>query len=438
MRSRISARTTGAVSVVILVVSLVLGGAGGGRPAAGAAQVAGVPGAAGPSGMASVVGAAGPAGWRMVATRHYGDPDDASGYSAVVAAGRSSAWAFGGTNPGGGSVPAAARWAGGQWRPWPLPAHLSGFIGDASAASSRDIWAVSYSSGYVLHWNGTRWRVAKSWHQHDVLTGVTALSPTNVWVFGTTTTGTRGLGTWHFTGRGWARAGGRANEIYRASAVSWRDIWAVAANARGGFVEQYDGRSWRRARTGRLLADTRLDDVLALSHRDVWVVGNLQTRHGDGRMLIAHYDGRRWTRVLTRRHADIGRLAPDGAGGIWITADNTGTRSDALIGHLPRHGRLTWTTLRHGLGSGVSDIAVNRDTSRVWLSGGFLTRAGGDAAIWSRGSVPAVPAAVGSDAVPAPDRGLLIFRSGHVDLAALLELSRPDTARRSVRGPDAD
>ena len=71
-------------------------------------------------------------------------------------------------------------------------------------AVSRDIWAVSYAGGYVVHWNGAGWRVAKCWRQHGVLSGVTALSPADVWVFGTTAGGFRGLGTWHFNGRTWA------------------------------------------------------------------------------------------------------------------------------------------------------------------------------------------------------------------------------------------
>jgi hypothetical protein len=403
-----------------------------------AASVAGSAGVPGPAHVIGLPGRPGLAGWRMTAIRHYGNRDDASGYSAIVAPGRSTAWALGGTNPGGASVPTAERWIGGRWRSWPLPPHLTGFIGDASAPSSRDIWAVSYSSGYVLHWDGARWKVAKSWRQHSVLTGVTALSATNVWVFGTTTGGFRGLGTWHFNGRTWARARGRANEIYRASAVSGRDIWAVAANSHGGFVEHYDGRSWQRARTGRLLAGTRLDDVLALSRRNIWVVGNLETRHGDGRLLIAHFNGQHWKRTVTRWRGDIGRLAPDGSGGVWVSADNSGASSDVLIGHLPRQGRLTWVTLRDGLGSGVSDIAASRGTHRVWLSGGFLTRTGGDAVIWSHSPARVTRVPAGRVAVSAQDAGPLIFRTRHPELSPLFDLDRPDTARRPSRDPAAD
>jgi hypothetical protein len=405
MRSSIGARSARAASALAAIVAVMMAWTS-------------VAQAAGASARGDVA-----TGWRIVVTRHYDGPEAASGYSAIVAPGRRDAWAFGGTNPGGGGLPVALRWNGARWRSWPLPAGLNGFVGDASAPSSRDIWAVSYATGYVLHWNGTRWQVAKRWQRHSVLTGVTAVSPADVWVFGTTTAGARGMGTWHYDGRSWARISGPAKAIYRASAVSRRDIWAVAATGRGGSLLHYDGHAWRRVDATRALAGASLDDVLAVSRHDIWVVGNLTARRGEGRLLIAHFDGHRWTRKLTARRADTGRLAPDGSGGVWITADNTGSRADALIGHLSRRGRLTWATLDHGLGSGVSDIAVGRGTSRVWLSGGFLTRTGGSAAIWSRGSDRrSVSAACAHD-------GPLVFRSAHLDLATLLQVRRMSTLR---------
>jgi hypothetical protein len=417
MRSSIGARSARAAAVLATIAAVMLTWTPVAQAARPPAQAARPPAQAdGPPARAD-----GAAGWRIVVTRHYDGPDAASGYSAIVAPGHRDAWAFGGTNPGGGGLPVALRWNGARWRSWPLPAGLTGFIGDASAPSGRDIWAVSYATGYVLHWNGTRWLVAKRWQRHSVLTGVTAVSPADVWIFGTTTAGARGLGTWHFDGRSWAHIGGRAKAIYRASAVSRRDIWAVAATSRGGYLLHYDGRAWRHVDASGALARASLDDVLAVSRHDIWVVGNLTAQRGEGRLLIAHFDGHRWTRKLTARRADTGRLAPDGSGGVWITADNAASRAAALIGHLSRQGQLTWAALGHGLGSGVSDIAVGRGTSRVWLSGGFLTRTGGNAAIWSRGS----DQRSGGEAW-AQD-GPLVFRSGHLDLAALLQVRRMST-----------
>jgi hypothetical protein len=381
MRSSVSAGTARAASVLPLVVALMISGT--------IAAQAGAAGVAHPAAGHAAAGhpAAAPSEWRLAVSLHYGRPENASGYSAIVTPGRSDAWAFGGTNPGGSSQPAALQWNGTRWRFSPLPRGLSSFIGDASAPSGRDIWAVSYSGGYILHWNGTHWSVAKRWRHHDVLTGVTALGRADVWAFGTTTAGVRGMGTWHFDGRTWARVRGLGSEIYRASAVSARDIWAVAATRRGGFVEHYAGRAWRRVRTLPGLNRASLDDVIAPSRHDVWLVGNLRAPRDEGRLMVAHFDGRRWTKTLTPWRADTGRLASDGSGGVWITADTTtGIATHALIGHLSRQGRQSWTILRHGLGSGVSNIAAVRGTTRVWLSGGFLTQAGGDAAIWSHDS----------------------------------------------------
>jgi hypothetical protein len=323
-------------------------------------------------------------GWRIAAVRHYGAAHDASGFSAVITPGRKTAWAFGGSNPGGVSLPVAMQWNGQRWHSWALPRGLTGFISDASAPAGDDIWAVSYAGGYVVHWNGTRWSVARRWSQHTPITGVTALSPTDVWVFGTTTAGLSGMGTWHFNGQSWARVSGPASEIYRASAVSRHDIWAVAANRKGGFIEHYNGRRWRAVRTGQAIGRTRLDDVLAVSRSSVWVVGNLQDRQGDGRLILAHFNGRDWTRISTPWHADTGRLAPAPDGGVWVTADNTGASDTALIGHLCPGCHASWAVVKWGEGSGISDIAVSRRTGTVWLSGGFLTRTGGDAAVWCR------------------------------------------------------
>ena len=372
-------------------------------------------------------GVAAASGWPVAVSLHYGRPQNASGYSAIVAPGRSDTWAFGGTNPGGISQPVALQWNGTRWRFSPLPRGLSGFIDDASAPSARDIWAVSYSGGYVLHWNGARWSVAKRWRHPDVLTGVTAVNPADVWAFSTTAAGVSGLGTWHFNGRSWARARGPGGEIHRASAVSARDIWAVAATRRGGFVEHYNGRSWRSVHTLRMLTGASLDDVMAVSRRDVWLVGNLRARHGEGRLVVAHFDGRRWTKTLTPWHADTGRLAPDGSGGVWVTADTTGISPHALIGHLSRGGRLSWTTLRRGLGSGVSGIAAVRGTTKVWLSGGFLTQDGGDAVVWSHGSNR--PARHGSGRPPGIGRGRAAGAARPGDRLAVMPSGDPRAAR---------
>src|SRR5258707_607647 len=83
----------------------------------------------------------------------------------------------------GTSTPIAERCNGQRVTPSRLPARLTGFISDATAPSPRDIWAVSQYGGYVLHWNGRRWHVARRWRGGQI-TDVAAATPKDVWVFG--------------------------------------------------------------------------------------------------------------------------------------------------------------------------------------------------------------------------------------------------------------
>jgi hypothetical protein len=143
----------------------------------------------------------------------------------------------------------------------------------------------------------------------------------------------------------------------------------------------------------------------------VWAAGNLRARSGDGDLVIVGYDGRGWFRIRTRYLADTERLAPDGSGGIWITADEADPVTGALVGHLTSWGQLTWMPVRGGLGSGISDIAAalgpGPGPGPVWLSGGFLTQSGGDAAIWAQSAGGlGTELTIGARAAPSATPGL--------------------------------
>jgi hypothetical protein len=345
---------------------------------------------------AQAAGASAP-DWRIAATVHYGPGGNASGYSAVVALAKDDAWVFGGTNPGGTSSPTAGHWNGTRWQPSPLPPGLSGFIVAADASSARNVWAVG--DGYALRWNGTKWSVAKAWPQSGQLTSVAAINRDDVWVFGSSTfSGEPGLGTWHFNGRAWIRARGLAGSIYRASAVARHDIWAITVSPRGGSVARYNGHTWRRVRSaGSALADTQLDNVLAMSRTSVWVSGISPTNGQNGRLVLAHWDGSRWKRfVAPWAVQQPERFAPDGAGGIWIPVVTGGGDPATWILHVSRAGRWTRTPIAAGqaAGVGVGDLALIPGTTSLWGSGGLLTTAGGDAVIWAH------PAAAGPWIVP--------------------------------------
>jgi hypothetical protein len=119
-------------------------------------------------------------GWRLVSAIHKGPAADINSLSSVVAVNKSDAWAFGGSDVAiqQGGTPTAEHWNG-HWRAAALPAGLAGSLGAASAPGRSDIWAVSQLNGYVLHYNGTKWSVAKKFPETggsvpEQLTGVAA------------------------------------------------------------------------------------------------------------------------------------------------------------------------------------------------------------------------------------------------------------------------
>jgi len=325
--------------------------------------------------------------FQVAVSRHYGMPGNASGYSVIVATGGRQAWVFGGTNPGGVSRPVAERWNGRTLTPSALPAGLTGFISDASAPSARDIWAASEYGRYVLHWNGTRWRLAMRWPS-GMITGLAAVSASDVWVFGTTAGGARETGTWHFNGQYWRRVRGAAASIYRASAASRHDIWAIAADPRTDSILVHQGRTWRRVHTGRALAGVTLHDVLAISDDSVWVVGD-EVSAGSVRLVLAHWNGVRWQRIPTNVHAWPGRLARGPGGSVLITATPAAAAAAGLILQASVHGWRPAITIQSNLGSGVADVAMLRRTRSLLATGAILTRFGGNAVIWTRQFRPA-------------------------------------------------
>jgi hypothetical protein len=323
-----------------------------------------------------------PADFHVAVSRHYGEPGNASGFSVIIATGAGQAWAFGGTNPGGPSTPIAARWNGSTLTASALPVGLTGFINDASAPAANDVWAAGQYGRYVLHWNGKSWRLARQWRIGQI-TGLTAISASDVWVFGTTVSGSRILGTWHFDGTSWARVPGEAGSIYRASAVSHTDIWAIAAASDGDMLLRYNGRTWWRVRTGPVLNGAQPQDMLAVSNRDVWIAANELSPDGTPRLVLAHWNGSRWSRLPSGLPAWAGRLAPGPDGEVLLTATPANASATGLILHASTRGWGTAIVVVDGLGSGVSDVALAPHTSWLWATGGILTRLGGEAAIWS-------------------------------------------------------
>src|SRR5262245_58745973 len=237
----------------------------------------------------SAQAASGP-GWRVVFSHHYSTGLIGSAYLAVTSPSRTAAWAVGGAGGNGNPAtgrPVGARWHHGSWQAIRLPSGLSGALVAVSADSAKDAWAVSLFTGYVLHWNGTRWAVAKRFPLHGVpaeLTGVTALSPSNVWVFGGPGAHP-GLGTWHFNGHSWQHVtSGASAGIETASALSATNMWAIgSASDPDDSIAHFTGR-WNTVRA-TALSGLGFTAIAAVSRHDVWAAGTVETNSSRPRLV---------------------------------------------------------------------------------------------------------------------------------------------------------
>ncbi len=321
--------------------------------------------------------------FQMTAGRHYGQRANASGYSVIVSTGPYSAWLFGGTNPGGPSAPVAAQWNGTVLTTATLPSGLSSFISDASATSGSDFWAASQYGRYLLHYDGVQWRVVKRW-QRGQITGLTAISPSDVWVFGTAADGTSDPGTWHFDGYSWQRVPGLAGSVCRATATSDGDIWAIAASPASYSILQYDGTSWQPVPTGSDLNGVQPHDILAISPDDVWVLGTKADTADGARLVLLHWNGAAWASLVTQVSAWAGRLAPGADGSVLVTATPADASASGLILEVSAFGGSPVVTAESWLDTGsVSDVALASGTRSLWASGANLTRLGGEAVVWT-------------------------------------------------------
>jgi hypothetical protein len=321
-------------------------------------------------------------GWVLELNQHFGSPGNAAGYSAILLA-HGRLWVFGGTNPGGQSSPVIASFADQRWRTARLPGRLSDFITDASAPGPSDIWAISSYGRYVLHFDGTRWRLVKRWDRAGSFSDIVATSPRSAWVFGTSAYGYGSLGAWQYNGRSWLPLTGVASHIYRASAVSSRDVWAIEAGHSTDGVLRFDGRSWRRERVSKAISAIRWNDILAKSVHNVWLAGNESAKY-HYRLVLAHWNGKRWAMIVTRMSALAGQLADAGANRVLVTATSSALLPTGLIVLVTNTGRITSSTIASSFGAGISDAVYEARTAAIWASGATLTRLGGDAAVWKR------------------------------------------------------
>jgi hypothetical protein len=318
--------------------------------------------------------------WRLFYHHHYTPGNSA--YFSITAASSRSAWAVGSADFAGpiGGVPVAARWHNGRWTATAMPKHLTSILWAVSADSSTDAWTVSNQGGYALHWHGGRWTVARRWSESGglprELTGVTAFSPTNVWVFGGSGA-FPGIGTWHEHSGVWTKVSGVGGNISFASALSPSDMWAVGGiNVGEDSIVHYAGGRWHHI-TSPALRGLQFNAILALSPGNVWTAAS---KGGPGTARLLQLRRGRWTRRALPAGFDPTHITADGHGGLWFTALN---RANAVwLLHRSATGR--WAIVRD---PGALALALIPGTRSLWGAGAVSQKSGFEAAIYAHGKV---------------------------------------------------
>ena len=256
-------------------------------------------------------------GWR-IALRVSGP--NAPYFSAVTATGPASGWAFEGFQFGGTDRAAAWQLTGRGWHRAAFPGRPGELVTRAAAASPGNVWAIAQDfpgpTTRVLHWDGTRWSVARQFRR--AAGGVAVLGPRNVWVFGFGF-GARSLGAWHWNGHRWtAPPSGHGLTAGRGLAAD--DVWAVG----GRLVAHWNGHRWERTSVAALLprkavtVHPRLVDIYEQSPSSVWAVGSGYREQGGGPVVVLHFDGHAWSRTAQGSAGNPAQIVPDGSGGLWI------------------------------------------------------------------------------------------------------------------------
>lgn len=276
----------------------------------------------------SQAAAASSPGWRVVYTHHYGPATNYSGYTDVAAVSPTDIWVLGGTDNDGEPAPGnpvAVQWNGRKWSTWSMPAGTQSSIFFASVVSAKSIWAVSDGGGYIVHWNGSRWTLAEHLPPGPagegplVLSGVTAVNDSDVWVFGTSPIGP-GYGTWHYNGHTWTHVTGDGGQITSASASSAANVWGIGTSKLpSDLLLRYNGKAWQNVTPKALAGNTLFKGTLAQSATSVWITTGSYTSNRAG--LIHYSDGHWYYSKLPTVANDLQAPLPDGSGGFWVQAE---------------------------------------------------------------------------------------------------------------------
>jgi hypothetical protein len=200
------------------------------------------------------------------------------------------------------------------WQIVPVTAVKWQELSGIAAVSPTDVWAVGLQRDadgnnrtLTEHWNGSSSQVVPSPNvgpKSNWLRDVVAISATDVWAVGNhdnfKATNSMTL-IEHWNGSAWhvvpSPSTAVGNDLVSVTAASATDVWAVGSASGSGLIEHWDGSSWSAVSHPEFAhRDEMLVDVSASSSSDVWAVGNRYTWRGQV-AIAEHWDGTSWRKV---------------------------------------------------------------------------------------------------------------------------------------------
>ena len=231
-----------------------------------------------------------------------------------------SAWAVGFSQSGGSGFrtlierPYANAWTA---VPSPSPGDEESVLWGVSNLSHERAWAVGYQQDaggprrtLIERWNGSSWKAMTSPNVGDddnLLYGVVALAPDDVWAVGVYSVPWFQTLTLHWNGRRWKvvpspNVGDGNNFLYSVAALGDGTLMVVGSSltdtGTATLALRLEGDSWAVLPTPN--TDAGFDELLGVAAYDptaVWAVGHRQGAFRPFRTLAERWDGVAWTAV---------------------------------------------------------------------------------------------------------------------------------------------
>jgi hypothetical protein len=269
--------------------------------------------------------------------------------SGVDDLGPTDAWAVGTSFSGGVGANAAGltlieHWNGTKWSivPSPNPASAPGdsdVLTSITGTGPNDLWAAGSDLNEANqtiqllfeHWNGKAWTAVTSptpVRRAQFASGITAISPDNVWAVGMDETGNAKTLAAHWNGTAWSivptpgitSAGDVQNLLTGVSSDAAGDVWAsgYAHNVHNQnsfhvpYVLHWTGTKWVLTKVPTLGTEgSLLSGIQVLSPTDTWAVGQTQESNGAILTLTEQFNGTAWTVVPSPDPGAIGGTLKD-------------------------------------------------------------------------------------------------------------------------------